>query len=65
MFEPDVLGYLDELIKSSQYSRSFIVNQIIREYARTKSVSGPKGEEPYPAVQAAPVMITPEPAIQF
>lgn len=60
VFEPDVLVYLNELIASSQYTRSFIVNQIIREFARTKSA--PEGEAPAPAAQA---VIKPEPAIRF
>jgi hypothetical protein len=34
MFESDVLAFIDQLATNQQRNRSFIVNNIIRQYAR-------------------------------
>lgn len=54
MFESDVLAFIDRMAAEQQRNRSFIINQVIRHFARTMAekqgvvVEAPK---PLPAIQ--------------
>ena len=53
MFESDVLRLIDQLAAEQQRSRSFIINQIVRRYARImqqKQTTQPKTEQEEPVV---------------
>lgn len=64
MFESDVLAYIDHLAFTQQRNRSFIVNSIIRYYARiTQPVAG-EGIPPEPLAVLPPPMEMP-PLIRF
>ena len=51
VFESDVLEFIDQMATSQQRKRSFIINQIIRYYARSlqhQQTSSQQSAEPQP-----------------
>ena len=41
--DPEVLEYLDDLVSQTRWSRSLVLNTIIREHARLMTKKGIKG----------------------
>lgn len=58
MFESDVLRFIDQLASDQQRSRSFIINQIVRHYARMKEQELKSVEMPAPALAAGKSVIS-------
>ncbi len=54
-FESDVLGFIDRLAEENQRNRSFVINQIIRHYART--IQQQQRESAPPATEKAIALI--------
>lgn len=53
VFESDVLDYIDRLVVLQQRTRSFIINQIIRQHARkTQSGQNTAAIQPEPPLDA-------------
>jgi len=46
VFESDVLQFIDQLASTQQRPRSFIINQIIRHYARMQQPKPQEGGTP-------------------
>lgn len=44
--EPPVIEYLDEIARSEHRDRSFIINRIVREYAKANGRPLPGSERP-------------------
>jgi hypothetical protein len=63
MFESDALAFIDHLATTQQRNRSFIVNSIIRYYARATQSSTPP-QEPAASLQIPTPLETP-PLIRF
>ena len=61
MFESDVLAFIDHLVAAQQRNRSFLINNIIRFYARAPQSATaplePTAPLPIPKALEAPLLI--------
>ena len=64
MFESDVLAFIDHLAFTQQRNRSFIINSIIRYYARATQPAA-AGQDSAASLPAIPHALETAPLIRF
>ena len=62
MFESDVLKFINSLASANQRNRSFIINQIVRHYARMMQQPNPTNQV---SANPEPEQMKPAPVISY